>query len=86
MVFVYGVLRHFQQYFSYIMVVSFICGGKRRKPLTRGELRFSGRYGIHCQKTHGCILGAIHELIIFLYRCRGRSYLQLWIYSACIQL
>jgi hypothetical protein len=51
MVFVYGVLRHFQQYFSYIMVVSFICGGKRRKPLTRGELRFSGRYGIHCQKN-----------------------------------
>jgi hypothetical protein len=30
-------LNHFQQYFSYIVVVSFICGGNqntRRKPLT----------------------------------------------------
>jgi len=26
----YGVYRHFQQYFSYIVVVSFIDGGKRR--------------------------------------------------------
>ena len=34
---VYGVLCHFQQYFSYIMVVSFIGQGiqsTRRKPLT----------------------------------------------------
>jgi hypothetical protein len=34
---VYGVLRHFQQYFSYIVAVSFIGGGNqstRRKPLT----------------------------------------------------
>jgi hypothetical protein len=33
----YGVLRHFQQYFSYIVAVSFIGGGNRRttrKPLT----------------------------------------------------
>ena len=32
-----GVKRHFQQYFSYIVVVSFIGGGNwrnRRKPLT----------------------------------------------------
>jgi len=27
-------LHHFQQYFSYIMAVSFIAGGNRRKPLT----------------------------------------------------
>jgi hypothetical protein len=36
-VLVYGVLRHFQQYFSYIVVVSFIGGGNRssqRKPLS----------------------------------------------------
>jgi len=26
---VYGVLRHFQQYFSYIVMVSFIGGGNR---------------------------------------------------------
>jgi hypothetical protein len=26
----YGVQRHFQQYFSYIVAVSFICGGNRR--------------------------------------------------------
>jgi hypothetical protein len=26
----YGVLRHFQQYFSYIVNVSFIGGGNRR--------------------------------------------------------
>jgi len=34
---VYGVYRHFQQYFSYIMEVSFIGGGNRsmrRKPPT----------------------------------------------------
>ena len=33
----YGVWRHFQQYFSYIVAVSFISGGNqsaRRKPLT----------------------------------------------------
>ena len=30
----YGVQRHFQQYFSYIVVVSFIGGGNRRKPPT----------------------------------------------------
>jgi hypothetical protein len=30
----YGVYRHFQQYFSLIVVLSFIGGGKRRKPLT----------------------------------------------------
>jgi hypothetical protein len=32
---IYGVYRHFQQYFSYIMAVSFIDGGNRstqRKP------------------------------------------------------
>jgi hypothetical protein len=32
----YGILRHFQQYFSYIVVVSFIGGGNlgmRRNPL-----------------------------------------------------
>jgi len=27
---VYGVQRHFQQYFSHIMAVSFILGGNRR--------------------------------------------------------
>ena len=32
--FVYGVIRHFQQYFSYIMAVSFIGGGNWRKPPT----------------------------------------------------
>jgi len=34
---VYGVYRHFQQYFSYIVAVSFIGGGNRstrRKPQT----------------------------------------------------
>jgi hypothetical protein len=34
---VYGVYRHFQQYFSYIMAVSFIGGGNwstQRKPPT----------------------------------------------------
>jgi hypothetical protein len=31
---VYGVKRHLQQYFSYIVVVSSIVGGKRRKPPT----------------------------------------------------
>jgi hypothetical protein len=33
----YGIWRHFQQYFSYIVTVSFIGGGNwstRRKPLT----------------------------------------------------
>ena len=30
----YGVLCHFQQYFSYIVTVSFIYGGNRRKPPT----------------------------------------------------
>jgi len=25
----YSVLRHFQQYFSYIVAISFICGGNR---------------------------------------------------------
>ena len=29
---VYGVYRHFQQYFSYIMAVSFFGGETRRKP------------------------------------------------------
>jgi hypothetical protein len=29
-----GVEGHFQQYFSYIVAVSFIGGGTRRKPLT----------------------------------------------------
>jgi hypothetical protein len=34
---VYGVLRHFQQYFSFIVAINFIGGGnrsKQRKPLT----------------------------------------------------
>ena len=31
---VYGVYCHFQQYFSYIVAVSFIGGGNRRKPQT----------------------------------------------------
>ena len=34
---VYGVKRHFQQYFSYIVAISFISGGNRstrRKPPT----------------------------------------------------
>ena len=31
---VYGVLRHFQQYFNYFVVVSFIGGGNWRKPQT----------------------------------------------------
>ena len=31
---VYGVYHHFQQYFSYIMAVSFIGGANRRKPQT----------------------------------------------------
>jgi hypothetical protein len=30
---VYGVQRHFQQYFSYIVVVSFIGGGKNHRPV-----------------------------------------------------
>jgi len=30
----YGVLRYFQQYFSYIVAASFIGGGNRRKPPT----------------------------------------------------
>jgi hypothetical protein len=30
----YSVLRHFQQYFSYIVAVNFIGGGNQRKPLT----------------------------------------------------
>jgi hypothetical protein len=33
----YGVYRHFQQYFSYIVVISFIGGGNRivrKKPAT----------------------------------------------------
>jgi hypothetical protein len=37
----YGILRHFQQYFSYIMAVSFIGGGNqrtRRKPPTCRKL------------------------------------------------
>jgi len=37
MVWVYGVSRHFQHYFSYIVAVSFIGGGNRRtrrKPQT----------------------------------------------------
>ena len=37
MVMVYGVEHHFQQYFSYIVAVSFIGGGRRstlRKPPT----------------------------------------------------
>jgi hypothetical protein len=29
---VYGVQRHYQQYFGYIVAVSFIGGGKQRKP------------------------------------------------------
>ena len=29
---VYGVQRHYQKYFSYIMAVSFIGGGNQRKP------------------------------------------------------
>ena len=29
---VYGMYRHFQQYFSYIVAVSFIGGGNRRNP------------------------------------------------------
>ena len=36
----YGVSRHFQQYFSYIVVVSFIGGGSRRtrkEPPTMGK-------------------------------------------------
>jgi hypothetical protein len=32
---VYGVQRLFQQYFSYIVEVSFIGGGSRRKPPTQ---------------------------------------------------
>ena len=31
---VYSVLRHFQQYFSYVVAVSLIGGGNRRKPPT----------------------------------------------------
>jgi hypothetical protein len=34
---VYGVQRHFQQYFSYIVAVSFIFGGNRKKPPTCGK-------------------------------------------------
>jgi len=37
MVWVCGVKRHLQQYFNYIVAVSFICGGNRntqRKPPT----------------------------------------------------
>ena len=30
---IFSILRHFQQCFSYILVVSFIGGGNRRKPL-----------------------------------------------------
>jgi hypothetical protein len=33
----YGVYRHFHEYFSYVVAVSFICGGNqstRRKPQT----------------------------------------------------
>ena len=37
---VYGILRHFQQYFSYSMVVSFIGGGNRRKSLTYRKSNF----------------------------------------------
>jgi hypothetical protein len=33
-VMVYGVSSHLQQYFSYIVVVSFIVGGIQRKPPT----------------------------------------------------
>jgi hypothetical protein len=45
LVFVYGVQRHFQQYFCYIVAVSFIVGGNkstRRKPPTcRKSLKIS---------------------------------------------
>ena len=34
---VYGVYRHFQQYFSYIVVVSLIGGGNWRNPQICGE-------------------------------------------------
>jgi hypothetical protein len=42
-----GVLRHFQQYFSYIVVVSFIGGGNRsirRKPPTRKQVFFTNQF------------------------------------------
>jgi hypothetical protein len=32
-----GILRHFQQYFSYIVAVSFIEGGKRRTRRKPGD-------------------------------------------------
>jgi hypothetical protein len=33
----FGVYRHFQQYFSYIMATSFSDGGSQREPLTLGK-------------------------------------------------
>jgi hypothetical protein len=33
----FGVLRHFQQYFSYIMATSFSGGRSRREPTTMGK-------------------------------------------------
>ena len=45
----YGVRRHFQQYFRYIVAVSFIGGGNRstqRKPLT-DKLYHIMLYGVH---------------------------------------
>jgi hypothetical protein len=48
---VYGPQHHFQQYFSYIMAVSFISGGSRstrRKPLTGFELTILVVKGTDC--------------------------------------
>jgi hypothetical protein len=47
---VYGVLQHFQQYFSYIVAVSFIGGGNRstrRKPPTCRKLLTNFSADIH---------------------------------------
>ena len=67
-----GFIRHFQQYFSYILVVSFIDGGNRRNLLTcckvTGKLYHIMLYWKHLTRTH------LNRRLILISQCHEVIY------------
>ena len=64
-----GVSHHFQQYYSYIMAVSFIGWGNQstqRKPVTSHWQILSHKVGINCVWSNCIVTNKLHSTFCFL--------------------